>query len=457
MNPPLEIGIVGEEKPVTGSCRLPDDLHEEILSYLPAKTFFRLQPVCKSFHELSEKSDFLHSQSDLCKAVSGFFVKIRNAFNSFLLVDPYAGVPRTFGKFLSKNNGFILGSADGLVFVMHDNRRAATRSLYVYNPARRTRCHLRAPSDLCPGGGIAVNFMNDGDMTKDYKLVYLSSTWVWYSLRRCQVYDSVAKKWTMDKRLDFGGGAIDLDHPVVHDETIFWVSARETCRMINAYVVAFDLRTECTQIIRPPERMNIDPSDTIGIGKWEGKSVCLIHYRLSSRVFALELLEKSNNGGIRWVTAHEISSDRMGFKKPLNVLSTMLCEVATTTLLVFATHEDAYTYSIRDGELKKLSYHNNVISGFFPHDRDFSGPFFLVDPYAGVPRSRLEFLFRKGKIVGSAGGLVFVLHRKDGALCVYNPARGTRCQLPSPPSKYCTWGGIAVRFMNDGDGVTKSY
>ncbi|CAL9141929.1 unnamed protein product, partial [Musa hybrid cultivar] len=32
--------------------------------------------------------------------------------------------------------------------------------------------------------------------------------------------------------------------------------------------------------------------------------------------------------------------------------------------------------------------------------------------------SRLEFLFRKGKIVGSAGGLVFVLHRKDGALCV---------------------------------------
>ncbi|CAL9046951.1 unnamed protein product [Musa banksii] len=107
--------------------------------------------------------------------------------------------------------------------------------------------------------------------------------------------------------------------------------------------------------------------------------------------------------------------------------------------------------------LLSQSDHNNVISGFFPHDRDFSGPIFLVDPYTGVPRSSLEFLFRKGKIVGSAGGLVFVLHRKDGALCVYKPSRGTRCQLPSPPSKYCTWGGIAVRFLNVGDAVTKGY
>ncbi|CAL9106658.1 unnamed protein product [Musa acuminata var. zebrina] len=293
--------------------------------------------------------------SYLCKPVSGFFVKSYTAFESFLPVDPYADVPRIFGKFLSKNNGFILGSTDSLVFVMHENYHAATRTLYVYNPARGTRCHLPAPSDMCPQGGIAVNFMNDGDkVTKDYKLVYLSSTWVRHSLRRCQVYDSVAKMWTMDKRLDFGGGAIDLDHPVVYDEIIFWVSTPETRRMINRYVVAFDLRTECTQIIHLPERMNIDPSDTIGIGKWEGKSVCLIHYRTSSQVFALELLEKSGNGAIRWVTMDKISLDRMGFKEPLTVTFTMLCEVATTTLLVFATLEDAYTYSIKNGKIKKL-------------------------------------------------------------------------------------------------------
>ncbi|URD93693.1 hypothetical protein MUK42_00167 [Musa troglodytarum] len=131
---------------------------------------------------------------------------------SLLLVDPFASVPRTFGKFLSKNNGFILGSIDGLVFIMHDNCRAATCSLYVYNPAHR----------MCPGDGIAVNFMNDEDkVTKDYKLVYLSSTSEWDSLHRCQVYDSMAKMWMMDKRLDFGGGAIDLDHPVVYNKTIF--------------------------------------------------------------------------------------------------------------------------------------------------------------------------------------------------------------------------------------------
>ncbi|CAD5181097.1 unnamed protein product [Musa acuminata subsp. malaccensis] len=362
-------GIAGQEKPRTGSCRLPDNVHQVILSYLPAKTFFRLQSVCKSFHQLSEESHFLLSQSYLCKVVSGFFTKSYSSFDSFLHVDPCAGVPRTFGKFLSKNNGFILGSADGLVFVRHDNRRATTHSLFVYNPARRTRCHLPAPSDMCLEGGIAaVTFMNDGEkVMKDYKLVYLSPTSEWNSFRRCQVYDSVAKMWTMDKHLDFGGAAIDLDHPVVYDETIFWVSTPRPLVMINRYVVAFDLRTKCTQIIRPPERMNIDRSDTIGIGKWEGKSVCLIHYRKSSRVFALELLEKSGNGAIRWVTVHEASLDRMGFKERLTVSFTMLCEVATTTLLVFATLEDAYTYSIKDGEIKKLGPLRSWITSLIPY------------------------------------------------------------------------------------------
>ncbi|CAL9110975.1 unnamed protein product [Musa textilis] len=211
--------------------------------------------------------------------------------------------------------------------------------------------------------------MNDGDgVKKDYKLVYLSSTWVRNSLRRCQVYDSVAKMWTMDKHLNFGGGAIDLDHPVVYDETIFWALVQESRMMIKPYVVAFDLRTECTQIIRPPERINIVASDIIGIGKWEGKSLCIIHYRASSpRVFTLELMEKSSNNGIRWVIAHEISLDRMGFKEPLNLMSTMPSEVATTTLLVFTTHEDIYTYSIKDGKFKKLGLLGLCLASLIPY------------------------------------------------------------------------------------------
>ncbi|CAL9046967.1 unnamed protein product [Musa banksii] len=197
MSAPLKksLGIVGQEKPRTGSCRLLDNVHQVILSYLPAKTFFRLQSVYKCFHELSEESHFLLSQSYLCEAISEFFIKSYSSFESFLHVDPCVGVPRTFGEFLRKNNGFILGSADGLVFVRHDNRCATTHSLFVYNPARRTRCHLPTPSDMRLEGGIAaVNFMNDGEkVMKDYKLVYLSPTSEWNSFRRCQVYDSVAK------------------------------------------------------------------------------------------------------------------------------------------------------------------------------------------------------------------------------------------------------------------------
>ncbi|CAD5178878.1 unnamed protein product [Musa acuminata subsp. malaccensis] len=355
----LSIDFVGQEKPGTGSCLLPDDVLAEILSYLPAKTFFGLLSVCKTFHQLSSDSRFLLSQSYRSKAISGFFVKCYTTFRSFLLVDPCADVPRTSRQFLSKNNAFILGSAGGLVFVLHENNgssNATRHSLYVFNPARRTRYQLPTPSGECSRGGIAVSFTNDGGrVTKDYKLVYLSPTYEWSSLHHCRVYDSVANTWTMDKHLDFGGREIDMDHPVVCGETVFWASDLGSYMKIDPYVVAFDMRTECTQIIALPKRRTIDSSDVIGIAKWEGKSLCLIHYRRFSQVFALWLLEKRSNGVLVWVKKHEISLTPMGFEEPLNVSSVTLSEVATTTLLVFTVYDEVHSYSMKDGEIKKLA------------------------------------------------------------------------------------------------------
>ncbi|CAL9110973.1 unnamed protein product [Musa textilis] len=75
---------------------------------------------------------------------------------------------------------------------------------------------------------LAVSFLNDGDgVTKDY------------SLSHCQVYDSVARAWTMDKELDFGLEALNFVHPV-HGETVFWVTK------VAMYIVAFDMKTMST-------------------------------------------------------------------------------------------------------------------------------------------------------------------------------------------------------------------
>ncbi|CAD5181093.1 unnamed protein product [Musa acuminata subsp. malaccensis] len=455
-----------------GSSRrpLPDDLLAEILSYLPAKTFFRLLSVCKTFRQLSSDSHFLLSQSNHNNVISGFFPHRRNISGPFFLIDPYAGVPRSSLQFLCSSKAIILGSEGGLVFVLHRKGGA----LCVYNPARGTRCQLPSPpSEYCTWGGIAVRFMNDGDgVTKGYKLVYLSRTPAGSSLHRCQVYDSFARVWTMDKELDFGRKELHLEHPVVCDDVVFWASSHsESYERIDHYVVAFDVRKERTQIIPLPKEAAVACFDTIGIAKWEGKSLCLIHYDMYTWVFALWLLRKTNDGPPGWAKAHEVSLELMGFREPSYVSFIMLSEVATTTLLVFTIQSEAYSYDIKDGELKKLASSEIYFAKLIPYSNtlrpcgeqeelNVPGSFFLVDPYAGVPRSSLQFLsYRKVVILGSAGGLVFVLRYKDHALCVYNPARGTRCQLPSPPSKYWTWGGIgiAVRFMNDGDGVTKGY
>ncbi|CAL9106666.1 unnamed protein product [Musa acuminata var. zebrina] len=246
-----------------------------------------------------------------------------------------------------KRESIILGSAGGLVVILHTE----DDGLCVYNPARGTRCRLPSPRGKCFFGGIAVSFLNDGDgVSKDYKLVYLSVTREWSWLSHCRVYDSVARAWTMDKELDFGPEALDFVHPVVCDETVFWVTK------LGLYVVAFDMKTESTQIIELPEEASINYTDKIGIGKWEGKSLCLIHYCRLSWMFSLWKLRKTSDGAPKWAKLHEISIAGIGLRSVGQVSSVFLSEeAATATLLVFTVWDDVYGYSIKDGKLKKLA------------------------------------------------------------------------------------------------------
>ncbi|CAL9046960.1 unnamed protein product [Musa banksii] len=330
---------------------LPDNLLAEILSYLPAKTFFRLLSVCKTFRQLSSDSHFLLSQSYHNNVISGFFPHDSAFSGPFCLVDSYAGVPRSSLEFLFRK-GKIVGSAGGLVFLLHKTDGA----LCVYNPVRGTRCKLPSPPGKnCKWGGIAVRFLNDGDeVTKGYRLVYLSRHSVRSKLHRCQVYDSSARVWTMDKELDFGRLELHLEHPVICDDVVFWESSNSFSNEIDQYVVGFDVRKERTQIIPLPKEAAVARSDTIGIGMWEGKSLCLMHYETCTWVIGLWLLRKTNDGPPGWVRVHEVSLGQLGFTKPRNVSCVVLREVAMTTSLVFTVDSEAYSYDIKDGELKKL-------------------------------------------------------------------------------------------------------
>ncbi|RZS19477.1 hypothetical protein BHM03_00051876 [Ensete ventricosum] len=253
------INLVVMKKLASRSCLLPDDVLMEILSYLPGKTFFKLLSVCKTFRQLSSNSHFLLSESYHSKAISGFFAQRYSTVKSLVLIDPYAGLPRSN--------------------------------------------YLR--------GGIAVRFMTDDNrLTKDYKLVYLSPTNK-SSLHRCQVYDSTARAWTMNKKLNSGWRALDLKHPVVSGETIFWVSKLGTHMLIDPYVFAFNMRTEWTQIIALPDEATIRDFDIIGIAEW-------------------------------------------GLGKPCYVSSVVLSEVETSMLLVFVVHDEVCSYNIQDGDLRKL-------------------------------------------------------------------------------------------------------
>ncbi|CAL9111079.1 unnamed protein product [Musa textilis] len=351
------IDLIGLKKLGSRSCPLPDDVLKEIISYLPAKAFFKLLHVCKTFRQLSLDSHFLLSQSYHNKTISGFIVHNGNILKSIILIDPNAGVPSSSLEFIADMESIILGSAGGLVFVLnhkYEGFDATTTSICVYNPARGTRCWLPSPPGECTPGGVAVRFMNDGDgVMKDYKLVYLTQTWGLNISHHCRVYDSVARAWTMDKELDFGHQQLDLEDPVVCDNAVFWLSSDlKSYARIGPYVVTFDVREERTQIIPLPSEAAIDFFAIFGIAKWEGKSLCLIHYSSFAGVIDLWLLKKTSDSVPEWVKMHEISLAQMGFTgEPFFVNYVKLIEVATTTLLVFTTYDSMYSYNIKDGEL----------------------------------------------------------------------------------------------------------
>ncbi|URD92439.1 hypothetical protein MUK42_00929 [Musa troglodytarum] len=353
------VGLVGPKKLGRSSHPLPHDVLVEILSYLPSKTFIRLLSVCKTFHRLLSDSHFLLLQSCHNTAISGFLAQDAPKTDiTHLGDDRYADVPRSSLEVLRKFHFSILGSFGGLLFVLHWDERSSHGTggnIFVYNLNRRTRCRLPSPpGKLISWGGIAAIFVNDDDrVTKDYKLVYLSGNFS----HQCRVYDSTARAWTNYEMLDFGQGNLDYEHPVVCGDTVFWVSGID--ELTDPYIVAFDTRKESTQVIPLPEIVVLTASkwDTMGIGKWEGKLLSLIHYQTFSCAFTLWSLTKATEGAVGWVTAHEISLAQMGFtnmREYCIITGVMLSEVATTASLVFDISDKVYSYSIKEGKLRKL-------------------------------------------------------------------------------------------------------
>ncbi|URD93474.1 hypothetical protein MUK42_33198 [Musa troglodytarum] len=58
LNSTHSINLVRPKKLGSNSCPLPDDVLTDILSYVLAKTFFRLLSVCKTVRKLSSDSSF---------------------------------------------------------------------------------------------------------------------------------------------------------------------------------------------------------------------------------------------------------------------------------------------------------------------------------------------------------------------------------------------------------------
>ncbi|XP_010936498.2 F-box protein At5g07610-like [Elaeis guineensis] len=314
--------------------RLCDDEVSEILSFLPAKSIMKLRTLSRNLLQCSACDHFLLTQSHHTKADSGFFTQPYSGLLNLTPLDPNAGIPGENLHFLRRTQRVVLASANGLLFCSNQSRSLS--SLCVYNPV-----HHIATLRFIPPPTTGEEYHNRlciavavDPMSRDYKLVCLTTTPEWSSFYRCRVYVSADNAWKFDRMVDGGPRNLQLEYPVICDGAVYVASTCGTYMRTDPYVVRFDIEGEGSEILPTPvEAMKTSAyGHEAKIGRWGEKSLCLITCEGSS-IFKLWVMSR-DQGNITWAEIYRVSVMEVGIASPGEVDAFILINSDTLELEV---------------------------------------------------------------------------------------------------------------------------
>ncbi|XP_050230309.1 F-box/kelch-repeat protein At3g17530-like [Mercurialis annua] len=218
---------------------LKDILRENALRFLPAKSLYRFNGVCRDWKLHISTPFFLHNQSNSFRGVSGLFCQSDKGLPTFISLDSMAfGVPDPSLKFLPELVN-IKSSSNGLLCCQGTTGH---RAYYICNPVTKQWKKLPKPS-VDHGSDSAIMLIYEPSLLNfaaEYKLVCAFQSDL--DGLEFDIYSSAQDSWRLSGEICFGNRQIVPSTGVYAGGVAYWRSG-------SVKIVAFDVATERSTLL----------------------------------------------------------------------------------------------------------------------------------------------------------------------------------------------------------------
>lgn len=232
---------------------LKDIIREHALAFLPAKSLFRCQGVCRDWMLQISTPFFAHNQSLSYHGISGLFCQTHDNPPSFVTTDPKScGVPDPSLKFLPVPVD-IRCSSNGLLCCQG---RIGDKTYYICNPItkqwksipKQNANHGSDPAVVLVFEPSLLNFV------AEYKLVCAFPSADFDGANEFEIYSSKEGSWKISGEICFAERKLIPKTGVHVNGIVYWQSR-------SGGIVSFDLLKDRSQLIQVYSR----PYSSIGI------------------------------------------------------------------------------------------------------------------------------------------------------------------------------------------------
>lgn len=221
---------------------LRDIIREHALPFLPAKSLFRVQVVCRDWKLQISTPFFAHNQSLSYQSLSGLFCQLPFNPPSFISIDPKScGLPDPSLAFLPEPVD-IRASSNGLICCQG---RTGLKAYYICNPVTKQWKTLpNSNANHGPDPAIVLVFEPSLlNFVADYKLVCAFPSVDFDNATEFEIYSSSEGAWKVSGEICFASKKLVPRSGVCVDGVVYWQSKVHG-------IVAFDLTKDRSQLIQ---------------------------------------------------------------------------------------------------------------------------------------------------------------------------------------------------------------
>lgn len=225
---------------------LKDIVREHALCFLPAKSLFRFQSVCRDWKQQISTPFFAHNQSLAFHTALGFFCQTRGNAASFVACDPKScGVPDPSLGFLPEPVD-IRSSSNGLLCCQ---ARTGDRAYYICNPATKQWKQLPKPNADHGSESSAVIIFQPSllNFVAEYKVVCAFQSTDFDDALEFEIYSSTENSWKVSGEICFVSGSVSPLAGVHVNNVIYWKFKKGSC---GSAMIVYDVTKDRSQLLQ---------------------------------------------------------------------------------------------------------------------------------------------------------------------------------------------------------------